>query len=235
MKRAEAIAAGRTMFPDSVAEPGFSPRSVTLHVKMLKPASQNSKISHDKNTVWRAGGFKGMPLYTLTLEERATCDHGCQAWNMCYGNNMPFATRFDADEGPLERGLKAEVEALARKHPAGFSVRLHVLGDFFSTNYVAFWEWMLEAHPELHIYGYTHRQGEIRAAVDSVFQRFPTRFVILQSDDWDEARPSALINGLHPDAETLPLCPEQSGKADGCLDCGLCTLPNIRGVQFHGH
>ena len=41
------------------------------------------------------GIYKGYPIFTLTLEVRKTCPRSCKHWNNCYGNNMPFATRYD--------------------------------------------------------------------------------------------------------------------------------------------
>ena len=39
------------------------------------------------------GKFKGYKVFSLTLEERATCPTSCERWGDCYGNNMPFAHR----------------------------------------------------------------------------------------------------------------------------------------------
>ena len=41
------------------------------------------------------GEFKGYRIFTLTLEERATCPKSCNQWDVCYGNNMPFAHRLE--------------------------------------------------------------------------------------------------------------------------------------------
>ena len=189
--------------------------------------------------VWLKGPFKGMPLYSLTLEERATCDSSCPIWDNCYGNHMPFASRFDVtmDQGAaLMALLSTELTQLDSRHPDGYSIRLHVLGDFFSTDYVYWWRSQLTIHPLLHIFGYTHRTGPITTAIDETFTKFPDRFVILQSDSTQPSiRPVALIEGLTPGAELLPLCPEQAGQLSGCLECGLCTNSRIKGVRFRRH
>jgi hypothetical protein len=205
---------------------------------LLKAAADNRKLGNGKGT-WTKGAFKGMPLYSLTLEERVTCDHACPVWDLCYGDNMPFATRWDTsvDQGKsLMAVLGNELDILDLKHPAGYSIRLHVLGDFFSMRYIAFWRHALKKHPRLHVYGYTHRTGQLARAIDRVFTQFPTRFVIFQSDPTEETvRPAAMLEGIHPNATSLPLCPEQAGKVPSCLECGLCTSPNIRGVRFAQH
>jgi hypothetical protein len=60
---------------------------------------------------------------------------------------MPFAKR--VQHGPeMLRRIEAELADLCRKK-RGVLVRLHALGDFYSTAYVAFWDGMLRLHPNL--------------------------------------------------------------------------------------
>ena len=54
------------------------------------------------------------------------------------GNRMNFADRVQADADLFWR-LQREVQLLAAEHPDGFAVRLHILGDFFSVEYVQLW------------------------------------------------------------------------------------------------
>jgi len=124
--------------------------------RLLKPASGNAKLGAGSNVITK-GKWSGMAMYTLTLEERATCSRTCQQWARCFGNNMGFAHRISSDEPELlEMRLNDELEHLSRVHPRGFVVRLHVLGDFYSTDYVDFWADALRAYPALHVFGYTH-------------------------------------------------------------------------------
>src|SRR3990167_9551526 len=97
MDKATAITLGRTQFLDTPS--GYSAVRIVSDTNVLKRSIDNAKLG--KLREWRAGAFKGMPLYSLTLEERATCERSCNAWSVCYGNNMPFAHRFDvlADGG----------------------------------------------------------------------------------------------------------------------------------------
>jgi hypothetical protein len=223
----------------SVTPPGIS-HHTGKEVKVLKPATSNKKLGKRAHSAgrWIKGVFKGLPLYSLTLEERTTCQSDCAIWNECYGNNMPFASRFDAtiDNGELLMSvLEKELTKLDEQHKDGYSIRLHVLGDFFSIPYVMWWSDALEKHSGMKVYGYTHRTGDIGKAIDDTYLKYPGRFVIMQSDATvPTIRPIALMEKT-PGSELLPLCPEQAGKVNGCLDCGLCTNMNIKGVKFIEH
>jgi hypothetical protein len=120
-----AVIEGRTMFPSRVTEE---------HDRLLKSGQNQRKLgSHVSKGRWA-----GMPIFTLTLEERATCPRSCQHWNDCYGNHMHWPKRHA--HGPeLEGKLALELAVLAAKYPAGFVVRLHILGDFYSSEYVRRW------------------------------------------------------------------------------------------------
>lgn len=219
-KTRDAITQGRTLHPQQRR------CASTVH-NVLKPARDNRKLGKGR---WLKGPFKGMPLYSLTLEERATCDSSCPLREVCYGNNMPFAHRFSVNP-QLFAALDAELSALARKHPDGFTLRLHTLGDFNSVAYVRYWYWWLGNQPALHIHGFTHRKGAIRRALDAVAQEFPDRFVIRQSDS--EPSDARLVANLN-DAR-FPTCPVETNKAKSCLACGLCPNPNVKGVSWLIH
>jgi hypothetical protein len=146
---------------------------------------------------------------------------------------MPFASRINVHGDGFLKRLELEVKQLARKHPAGFTVRLHVLGDFYSVEYVKYWERLIRAYP-VSVFGYTHRIDDIGREVERVFTDNPGRFNILQSNGGFGTRPIAMRAGS-PGSENLPTCPQQTGKAASCLDCGLCTLPYVKGVKFISH
>ena len=106
---------------------------------MLKPGKNNKKLG------WKIskGQWKDMHLYSLTLEERSTCPSHCEQWENCYGNNMPFAYRYDHTDPLFYTKLADQLAALSMKHESGFVIRLHVLGDFFDKKYVHFWRTQL--------------------------------------------------------------------------------------------
>jgi hypothetical protein len=217
-----AYRAGRTAFPSRV----FDPSEVG---RVLKDGHQSRKIGKFVTK----GSRRGWPLFTLTLEERATCPRSCKAWAFCYGNSMHAAERIVA--GPeLEAALWRELTALQAQHQAGFMVRLHVLGDFYSAEYVGFWWRALCEFPALHIFGFTARElgTDIGNRVNQLiayfgFERVALRFSGLMT--------STLGSQLQPDAHPDAIaCPAQTGAIDCCGSCGLCWHSR-RSISFAKH
>jgi hypothetical protein len=135
----------------------------TIYQKSIKQGSKNGLLK--KGSSNKKLGFKvtakkwtGKRIYSLTLVERETCPTTCHHWDDCYGNNMPFAHRYK--NANIDLFLEREIQSLMQKHKEGIVIRLHVLGDFYSEEYVKFWEEMLLRHPKLCIFGYTARKGD---------------------------------------------------------------------------
>src|SRR5437879_839778 len=105
----------RTRYPHTVQAP---------HTQLLKSGFHNKKIG----AVVQKGAWLGFPIFTLTLEERATCSRTFYYWMDCYGNEMNWAHRF-RHGNLLELMIEWQVQALLRQHK-NIVVRLHVLGDF---------------------------------------------------------------------------------------------------------
>lgn len=193
--------------------------------KLLKSASSNTKLGKGKTKITK-GKWKGMPLYQLTLEERKTCPRSCAQWANCYGNNMYLAHRADVTDPAFYDTLAQELSDLDAKYPDGFVVRLHVLGDFPNKKYVTFWKRALTLWPSLRIFGYTHRwpgQDGIGEAIEALNS---DRCWIRFSDRGGKM--SANVSG-----EGIP-CPEQTGKTQSCLTCGLCWSTD-RAIKFEPH
>lgn len=217
-----AFRSGRTRFPSRVFDPGEVRR-------VLKDGHQSRKIGKFVTK----GPRRGWPLFTLTLEERATCPRNCKAWAFCYGNNMQAAERITA--GPeLEEALWRELGELQRAHPGGFLLRLHILGDFYSVEYVGLWERALEAFPALHIFGFTaHRPateiGSRLMAMTEDWERFAIRF----SGIGAPFKASIIQDGEENPDWSIP-CPAQTGATDCCATCGLCWQSQ-RSISFARH
>jgi hypothetical protein len=201
---------------------------------MMQSASTNRKLGNGKKTILK-GRWAGMDLYQLVLEERATCPRSCQQWSNCYGNNMYLAKRIDHRDWPAFKArLESELAGLATKHPAGFAVRLHVLGDFFSKRYVDLWRRALVRHPQLRVFGYTHRwpgQGDgIGEALGDLNDRYPDRWSVRFSDRG--GRMSANV-GAAAGAGDIQ-CPQEVGKTESCLTCALCWQTD-KPIMFTEH
>lgn len=205
-----AVTEARTLFPSAVVLASDSPR-------LLIEGKNQRKIGN----VVSKGRWSGMPIFTLTLEERATCPRSCREWATCYGNRMHMARRH-RDDGELMPLLWTELEALAAKHPRGFVVRLHILGDFYSVEYARFWDKMLRTFPALRIFGFTaHAPGSeigrrivrMNAAGDRCWIRFSADLGAMGS-----------IVVATADAATGTVCPAQTDPKGlkCCADCGLC-------------
>lgn len=221
-----AVVEGHTIYRGNVVEARDLQR-------LLVSGHNNRKIGK----MVRKGPWSGMPIYTLTLEERATCPRTCHVWRECYGNSMHWPRRI-RHNASFEMLLSAEVVMLAKRHPEGFVVRLHVLGDFYSEAYAARWLRLLDENKELHIFGYTahFEYTEIGATIAAMNNHFPDRCVIRWS------RPADFVKGMDATVwdslDTVPgpttprvnhiICPVDTDRTMSCGDCGLCWSPAAR-------
>ena len=181
------------------------------------------------------GPWDGIKVYTLTLEERATCHTGCERWRSCYGNNMQWAQRFQV--GPaLHEAISRDVAELTLKHVAGIAVRLHVLGDFHSPGYVQLWAELMRKHVTLRVFGFTRRwdAGDpIAEAVRELVREQPERFRIRFSNAPAELGPSAVtVEYAAPPGAIL--CPAQMHQTETCSTCALC-LTTEKQIAFIQH
>ena len=169
----------------------------------------------------------------MSLEERKTCPTSCFHWKTCYGNNMPFAHRFMGNDALMKR-LDDELNILSTKHKEGILIRLHVVGDFFSVNYVKFWKKMLSKYNGISIFGYTAR---------TPFSEIGKEIAILRSLNWDRfsIRFSNSMEKISANSEDFAnakegiVCPEQLDKTKNCASCGLCWNKNIDNIIFKTH
>jgi hypothetical protein len=221
-----ALSEGRTIYPATVVE-----TEGLLNVLV-------SGVNH-----WKIGGeiqkgaWTGFPVFTLTLEERATCPDICRHWRSCYGNSMHFAKRVRAGQG-LEDRLGHELAILQSRHPKGFAVRLHVLGDFYSVAYVDLWASFLQRFPALHVFGFTARVEAdndpiSRALVTLVLARWDRFAIRFSNAPVDECSTVTVEHPRQVPADAV-LCPQQVGKTDSCSTCALCWQSRRR-VAFLQH
>lgn len=221
-----ALLESRTLYPASVVD--------ALPLDILKSGKHSSKIGG----VVLKGKWRGMPIYTLTLEERATCPTSCHHWVSCFGNKMNFAVRMSHKVPGFGTLLAGNVKRLGVLHPGGFVVRLHVLGDFYSAAYVSLWEGLLDAVPALRVFGYSARwdvpADPVAAALVPLVMRRWERFAIRFSDaPIDECATVSLEHPMQVPADAL-VCPEQAGQSESCSQCCFCWHSKRR-VAFVQH
>jgi hypothetical protein len=227
-----ALREGRTIFPTTV-------HSAKDAHHVLISGHDNGKLG----AVVSKGAWAGMPMYHLSLEERATCPRSCQQWDTCFGNAMPLAKRWRFD-GHLRTALDRDLERLDVQHPHGYVVRLHVLGDFPNRLYVAAWAAWLQQHPLLRIWGYTAhlRESETGFAIAHLTLVYPERFRIRFSVGAGAPHGPAQTTVLwrQPESHRVPeglVCPLQLQKTRTCGSCALCWSPAAENqrIVFVGH
>lgn len=220
-----AMLENRTLFPSTVV-------TITKDApdRILVSGKNNRKLGE----MVEKGRFKGYALYGLSLEERATCPASCSVRSICYGNGMQMARRHRIGDSEMffDR-LGLEIADLASEND-GLLIRLHVLGDFPSVEYVAFWKDALDEWENIAVYGYTARLpkawggDDIGDAVKEVKAAFPDRFRIRWSAT--TVRPDgAVVVGDVPTTAMLKqgiFCPAQSDATACCATCGLCWEPS---------
>jgi len=203
---------------------------------MLKSGRNNKKLGARITK----GSWKGMPLYSLSLEERNSCPDYCEQWDNCYGNNMPFAIRYDHTHPEFLPLLRKQLETLSMQHEAGFVIRLHVLGDFYCKEYVAWWRCMLNHISNLHIYGYTHHRNfsDVGYAIVKMNNKYKERCRVRFSDDTATLFSTSCVKGRPEDwhfGRTKLVCPEQIGRVPSCAACTICWESQDKSVVFFEH
>lgn len=234
--------APRPMAPNHPAmregRPRFVKKLVTAETSpgLFVHGRESRKIGHRVTK----GRWAGMPLYTLTLAERITCPSSCEQWSRCYGNNLNWPRRHILDLGLIER-MRWELTSLNARHPGGFVVRIHVLGDFGSDNdpelalaYVGAWRSWLERFPALRVFGFTAWAPESRIGivVDGMNFAFPDRWRVRFSGHALGGRGALVVE--RPEDSKHVLCPWDTGKVKSCAECALCWSMD-RTVEFKLH
>lgn len=219
-----AIVEGRTLFRSRVEDPADRPR-------LLIDGHNSRKIGRRV----MKGRWKGFPIFTLTLEERATCPRTCGQWSTCYGNGMNWARRIRHGR-EFEVRLWHELADKQAEHPGGFVVRAHVLGDFYSEDYAELWAEALEAYPALHVFGYTAHTPDspIGRIIAELLGVHPERFAFRFSG-WNGVTDGAVVVDHEHETEHL-ICPAQLDPTGQrcCATCALCWHSD-RTIAFLRH
>jgi hypothetical protein len=189
----------------------------------MVPTLGNKVKAKSITTVIRKGPWRGMPMFSLTLEEKRFCPPECpltQKKQGCYGDLMFLAKRCDPEVADFYPQLIKDLQIIQDRYSRGFVVRLHELGDFFSERYLLFWYHALQHFPALKIFGYSHTGGKLSQLLDLMQN---DRWRILSSNDLQKTtRPRAWIIDPDNPPDDLVICPQQIHKTPSCSLCGLC-------------
>lgn len=233
---------GRHAKPSTTAPMPATATGTRFKTRVIQPENMGSVLVSGHSNVKigrdvRKGKFKGYHIFTLSLEERATCPSTCQHWTTCYGNSMPFAKRV-VHNRDMWLKVGAEIKKLlAIRGREGLLIRLHALGDFYSTDYVRFWNLMLTLHPRLAIFGYTARHmmlDPIGADIAALAGKWGDRFAIRASNGEWPGMSTVNIDKAEDCPSDAFVCPEQTGKTLACATCGACWSTS-KNVAFLNH
>ena len=119
-------------------------------------------------------------------------------------------------------------------------MRLHMLGDFYSLEYVQLWRRWLVRDPALRVFGYTawHPSTPIGGALRFLARTNWDRFAIrLSSAAVGTRRTIVVAKAADAVKRGAIVCPAQEGKTRSCATCGLCWAPAAqrRTVAFLRH
>jgi hypothetical protein len=114
-------------------------------------------------------------------------------------------------------------------------VRLHVLGDFYSKDYVIKWLAKLVKHDNLFVWGYTHvtktDDQDTWLALQYARKHFKQRWMVRWSD-----QPSIQFSANSEEiTDHGIICPEQTGKTAACTTCALCWESSDKQIIFKTH
>ena len=195
---------GRTMYVSTVHD-------VADVSSILKPGSYSPKLG-DKIA---KGEEKGRRIYSLALEERATCPTTCLQWNTCYGNNSPYIHRINHLDPAFLPALRKELTSLTAKRR--IAIRLHTLGDFYSKEYVGFWQEACGVLGDaIFLFGFTAwpPNSDIFRAVDLLNRTNRNVNIRYSGINTEAVKTKEEANGI--------VCPAQTGATDCCGTCALC-------------
>ena len=151
---------------------------------------------------------------------------------------MPFAHRFKQGKD-LEERIEKEISELNQNK--NYLIRLHILGDFYSIEYVNLWLRLLDQYLNIAIYGYTgiSPNSNIGKVIAFGNQKHlatnSKRFNIRYSN-----RPNILFSANSLDVQKPQkgkaiICPQQTGQSKGCADCALCWDTEKVAIIFKTH
>lgn len=190
------------------------------------------------------GNGKLGDVLTFSLPSTATCP-GASPWclNHCYAWRLerirPNCRRAYKRNEALTLDSDEFVERILEMIPEfAACFRIHVGGDFHSSQYIDSWNRICSARPHVRFWAYTRSWilPSLRWPLESL--RRLENVQIFGSTDPTMGRPPATWRVAFIDcdlqANGMP-CKEQHNQAQSCLDCGYCFHQTRGNVVFEVH
>ena len=190
------------------------------------------------------GNIKVGRVWTFSLPSFVTCPGAspwcrkhCYAWRFeklrpncrrAYVCNLALSLQPD-------RFVEHVLESLPEDAPL---VRIHVGGDYYSSEYTAAWQRICEARPNTHFWAYTRSWNVrmLKSPLENI--REQANLQLFASTDPDMPLPPeawrAAFIAIDPRATGVP-CRHQQGEVASCLECGYCFNEHAGNVVFKVH
>ena len=145
----------------------------------------------------------------------------------CYGLRGHFTHR--SREAMLERNYRRSQQdnfagrmIRSIQDNASTVFRIHVVGDFYSPEYIQKWVVIIGALPDVSFYGYTRswRCRDLQTTLDEL-RSLPNCHLLASIDFTHTDRPDSSWNTVSVEGEGVP-CPHDTEMVETCLTCGLC-------------
>lgn len=203
----------------------------------------------NKKTGSAGGNYENVMVWNTPA--LSTCP-GASAWckSVCYnGDDRPDVLLedqwqsnlkgFESDSNQLSESLQAAIDD--SEHP--LAIRIHSSGDFFSKEYIEFWNSLISNNPSVTFWGYT-RSWTIPELEESLNTLRSNENLQLFAS-WDATMPEppqgwriSYVNDPEYPAEipeNVTRCPEEFIDGMNCAKCGFCLRKIGRGVLFNVH
>jgi hypothetical protein len=202
---------------------------------------RNNEEVIERNTMINISPYNAkLACPSFSIPAKITCQTGLACWKYCYAAKIesyrPNVKKLYA-ENLLEASKDTFVDDMVKRIKYDFNpryFRLHVSGDFFSTEYAEKWAEIARRLPDTIFYTYTKR-----SFMKDV--KRPKNFVLYWSIDGLKEKVKGEMkeegfDGVSYTTNDQGNCPNQSDKTIKCgAACSRCMKPNRFPVVFKKH
>lgn len=126
-------------------------------------------------------------IWTFTIEAgKRNCHDAKECAKFCFGKRGNFSfekvkeKHIDNGDRARAKGFVKDMDLEIKFYRPKF-LRIHAVGEFFSTSYILKWFQLMEQNPDVLFYAYTLAHKKF-SYVSKMVGMFPKNFVIIQSD-----------------------------------------------------